>query len=272
MTIAIGYHCWKGVVVVADTLVIIGPDVQEGTKLDVKWTQSGAFAFVNSSMDANATATLIGNIFHVLETGQFIYSYRHLGDVIKASMTDWRRGFGGRKPPETQLILAAKLKGHVPALFLCEPPNTFLEKDDYVAVGAGASVTDPLYNTLFGNNGGAYSDVHTVLRRLCYLIYRAKKDSWMCGKRTHSAFVHRDDKEPSHIDQHDMADAEQVASGLDFLLSSASVFALEDDESAIDRHATDLGDMLKSFKALRSITFHDEHGEALDTHKPEDQD
>jgi hypothetical protein len=49
MTIAIGYHCWKGVVVAADTLVIIGQDVQEGSKLNVKWTKHGSFAIVHSS-------------------------------------------------------------------------------------------------------------------------------------------------------------------------------------------------------------------------------
>jgi hypothetical protein len=263
MTIAIGYRCHNGVVLAADTLVIIGPDVQEGQKLDIGKTANGSFAFVNSSMDANATATLIADICHGLQANKSLTTYRDVGNVVKTIMTEWRRGFGGRRPPETQLILGAKLFGLPAGLFLCEPPNTFLEKDDYVAVGAGASVTDPLYKTLFGNNGGDHTEVHSILRRVAYLVYRAKKDSWMCGKATTAALVHQGGREPTRVRDMDMDDAEANASVIDFLLGSAAIFALDGDEDSVEYHASSLGDMLKSAKGLRSMRFHEEHGSEL---------
>jgi hypothetical protein len=122
MTIAIGYHCLNGVVVTADTLVVIGADAQEGTKLDSRWTKHGKFAFVNSSDDGNATATLTEDIFHAIENSAVLQNYHELGGSIKAIMTSWRQGFGGRKPPATQLILAAQLGGLQARLYACDPP------------------------------------------------------------------------------------------------------------------------------------------------------
>lgn len=257
MTIAIGYLCFNGVVVAADTAVVVGQaDLQEGSKLDVLYGKGGTFAIVNSSNDANATATLLADITDDLRAHD-LKNYRDLEKLLKRQMTDWRRAFGARKPTETQLILGAKLFGQRAKLFLCQPPNTVREIDNYVASGWGSAVTDPLQVSLFGNNGGDHTDVQFILRRIAYLVYRAKKDNIYCGKKTECAVVGRDDVEPVRVDPDDMAEAERVSSGLDFLLSSTAIFALESSDDTIERHAEDLADMLRSSSFLRQVVFHD---------------
>jgi 20S proteasome alpha/beta subunit len=267
MTIGIGYKCWNGVVVAADTMIVIGQDVQEGTKLEVKWTPCGSFAFVNSSDDGNATTTLVNEICHAFDTPN-VRTYRELGQAVKNCMTEWRRGFGGRKPPDTQLILGAKLRGQDAKLFLCDPPNTFVEKDDYVACGAGAAVTDPLYETLFSNNGGEYTEVQNILRRTAYLIYRAKKDNLLCGKKTDCAVVSNEDFEPTTVIETDMQAAEDVSRSLDFLLSNAAICALQDDKTVLHKNAVELGEMMEGMEgmeSLRATQFHDVYGKRIKT-------
>ena len=118
---------------------------------------------------------------------------------------------------------AAKLQKKKAKLFFCEPPNTVTEKDNYFAVGAGAAVTDPLYETLFWNNGGDHTNVQEILRRVSYLIYRAKKDSAFCGKRTEACAVGRDREGPWVVEWDDLKIAEEAGKQLDFILSSAAV-------------------------------------------------
>jgi hypothetical protein len=269
MTIAMGYRCLNGVVVAADTLVIIGIDAQEGTKVDARWTTHGRFAFVNASDDGNATATLTEDIFHAIENSQTLGTYQELGKVIKATMTSWRQGFGGRKPPATQLILGAQLGNLRARLYACDPPNTFLEKDDYWAVGSGAAVTDPLYQTLFGMDGGEYTDVQGILRRISYLFYRAKKDNVYCGKNTECAIVSLSPPPtdgPIAVEPHDMKQAELYMREVDNLLSSAALFATASgafNAATVDQDALELADMLRTLDDVRTLTFHDHRGDVI---------
>jgi hypothetical protein len=260
MTIGIGYHCYNGVVVAADTAVIIGEsELQEGSKLDVMWCPAGQFAFANTSHDANATKSLLDNIEHEFNRAQFS-TYRDMTWLLKQCMTEWRLGFGKQKPPSTALVLGAKIPHKTAKLFFCEPPNTVREKDDHVAVGAGATVTDLAYETLFSHNGGEYADVHEVLRRVSYLIYRAKKDSAFCGKRTEALVIGRDREGPWEIDWNDLKVAEAAGQSLDFLLSSAAISAFGSDDGTIEANARELGNILESVTQLRSIKFHDNYG------------
>src|SRR5438309_9426112 len=104
MTIALGYRCHNGVILAADTLVIIGDqEAHEGTKLEDFLARSGSFAFVNASNDANATASLITDIRHEIENGE-INTYRELGRIIKHEMTAGMTGFKEKEFPGMQML------------------------------------------------------------------------------------------------------------------------------------------------------------------------
>ncbi len=256
MTIALGYLCHRGVVIAADTAVVMPPSqLQEGTKMLSVWGRSGHFAIANSSDDGHATATLQAELKHDLEMVE-LKDFRDLSGMFKQRMTEWSDGYGTRTPPAMQFILGAKIGGMEPKLFFCEPPNTVREVDDYIAAGSGGSVTDPLYTTFFGNNGGDHTDVQIILRRVAYLIYRAKKDDVYGGKRTDCVVIGQDIIE---VDQDDMLAAESLSQDLDFVASGAALFATGSDDSHIEQDAHELADMLKG-GGLRKIEFHNHSG------------
>jgi hypothetical protein len=212
----------------------------------------------NSSEDGHATATLQAELKHDLEMVE-LKDYRDLCGMFKQRMTEWADGYGTRTPPAMQFILGAKIGRIEPKLFFCEPPNTVREIDDYIAAGSGGCVTDPLYATFFGNNGGDHTDVQIILRRVAYLIYRAKKDDVYCGKRTDCIVIGQDIFE---VEQDDMLAAERVSADLDFLASGAALFATGSDDLHIERDALDLADMLKG-SSLRKIEFRDHRGRRI---------
>jgi len=265
MTIAIGYRCYGGVIVAADTLTTIGQEAHEGTKLTAFWTQAGAFAFVDSSDDANATQSLSLEVKREIEN-QTPESYEDLGKIIKSVMTEWRRGFGARKPPSSALIVGAKIRTDCDmGLFLCEPPNTFRPVSDYVAMGAGASVTDFLHNYLFSHLSGEYIDVQAVLRRIAYMLYRAKKDTIVCGKRSHAAVISTHTALPVLVDMDALAHAETMSANLDTLLSAVAEFALDSTSETVKSKLADLMAMLESSE-VRSTRFRDDrYGEEITT-------
>jgi hypothetical protein len=266
MTIAIGYHCYRGVMVMADTAVVVSSEgeIQEGSKLDIVSSYSGknVFAFVNSSGDGHATATLISDISRDLFMAD-LRIYLDFEQVMKARMTEWRKAFGGRKPPSTQLIAAARLGSSQAKLYFCEPPNTVREMDNYVSAGIGASVADPLHALLFSHDGGEYAEVQTALKRMAYLTYHAKEGNAYCGKDTLCAVIPDAASAPIEVAKADMKTAESIMKGLDFLLSSAAIFATGSDPSNVDHHAGDLGDILISTDALRLFKFHDHYGDEI---------
>ena len=262
MTIALGYLCHRGVVIAADTAIVIPPSqLMEGTKLTPIWGRAGNFAIANSSEDGNATATLEAEFINDLESVE-IRDYRQLSGIFKLRMTEWSEDFGARTPPNMQFIVGAKLLGKGPKLFFCEAPNTVREMDDYVAAGSGAGVTDPLYATLFGNNGGENTDVQVVLRRVSYLIYRAKKDDVYCGKRTDCVVVSDEYHGVVEVEQNDMALAERYSQDVDFVVSGAALFSTASDDSSIERDSLDLADMLTKGN-LRKMEFHDHSGSRI---------
>jgi 20S proteasome alpha/beta subunit len=262
MTIAIGYHCFKGVIVAADTAIVLPPaDLQEETKLTTFVSASGSFAIVNASNDGNATATLLADVTDKVRSDN-PSTYSDLQRIFKREMTEWRRAFGRRRPPDTQLILAAKLLNNPPKLFFCEPPNTVVEKDDYIAAGYGAAVTDPVYSTLFKQDGGEYSDVQQVLRRVSYMMYRAKKDNVYCGKKTDCAVVWKHDAYPEDVQQSDMERAEKRSEELDWLFSAVTMFAFGGSTTEMD--SVELGKLIgESTTMFRGTTFRGRGGEEL---------
>jgi hypothetical protein len=264
MTIALGYLCFHGVIVAADTALTVGDgELQEGRKLDTFICDTGSFALVHASSDANATRTLIAQIIEDVES-QSPKNYRDVKKLFTKAMTEWWQAFGRQKPPDTTLILGAKLVGQEPKLFFCEPPNTMLEKDDYVSAGAGDSVTQPLYDALFSNDGGTYSDVQQILRRIAYLIHRAKEGNVYCGKKTNCAVVWRHDYLPSEVEWVDMRRAEKASRELDELFSGVSMFVFGSGTTTIEPKA--MIEMLDQSSAwLKTLPLHDQRGDLIMT-------
>jgi 20S proteasome alpha/beta subunit len=262
MTIALGYHCQKGVIVAADTLVVVGEgELQEGNKLYTDTGLNGSYAIVTAGLDGNAAQMIITEILAELARTN-VESYAKLGQIFKRHMTDWRRGYGNKKTPDMQFLLAAKLQGQIPKLYFCEPPNTFAEKDDYYGIGYGSSVTDRLYETLFNHLGGVWIDVQHVLRRIAYLMYQAKKNTTYCGKGTTCAIVFGERMFPREVASCDFEQAESMSVGLDYLLSSTAEFSLGSTADSIEKNADELGGMLKDIH-LRDFIFHDNFGDEI---------
>ena len=217
-------------------------------------TPVGSFVFADASDDGHATKSLVLEIEEAI-TSQKPADNQALGKTIKAVMTDWRKGFGSRKPPSTMLILGVKLRAEVEAgLFLCEPPNTFRPIDDYIGIGGGASVTDFIHKYLFSHFGGEYIDVQAVLRRVAYMLYRAKKDTIICGKNTHAAVVYSHKHRPALVHMEDMAHAEDRCGNLDPLLSTVTEFAFDTMPEGSTSSLEDVSDMLR-LSSLRNVRF-----------------
>jgi hypothetical protein len=263
MTIAIGYRCYLGVILSADTLVVIGEEAHEGSKLSHFWAQSGAFAFAHASEDAEATVSLLADIHDTIQTSE-IGSHRDLGKLVKGEMTQWRQAFGRRRPPSHGIILGTKLKKERECgLFYCEPPNTFREIGDYKAVGSGAAITDFIHKYFFSHFGGEYINADCVLRRIAYMIYRAKKDTTVCGKRTEAIVVHTAANDPTFVSTRDLAEAERMSTQLDELLSTVAEFSLDSTPQNINHNTQALMEMLNSAVNLRSTRFRDGYGDEI---------
>jgi 20S proteasome alpha/beta subunit len=259
VTIAIGYRCHNGVVLAADTLTAIGEEAHEGQKLMKFWAKSGAFGFVHASDDANATISLIAEMRREIER-TVLSDYHQLGTVIKKQMTDWRQAFGRKKPPFSHIILGVKLNSLPPTLFFCEAPNTFREIGDYIAIGGGAAVTDFLHKYLFSHLGGEYLSAPAILRRIAYMIYRAKKDTTVCGKNTHATVIFRSEIEPILVSMEDMEAAEKNSTALDLLLGCVAEFSLDSTAENINHNTAELVDTLNASVSLRMAPFRDIYG------------
>jgi hypothetical protein len=163
-----------------------------------------------------------------------------------------------------QLILACQLNSECPRLYFCEPPNTFLEHDDgYVAVGMGADVTDSLNSTLFGLNND-HIDVQAALRRVSYLMYRAKNENIYCGKSTYCAIVSWNCPSiPVIVNHLDFSAAEKYATELDFMLRMASSLYLGGAEDKVKENAKGIADAFENLATFRLTQFHDTYGNII---------
>jgi 20S proteasome alpha/beta subunit len=255
MTIALGMACHKGIIVAADTQITTGVSIHRDSKLQTFIGKSLVGALVYASDDINATKTLVRTIERTLRNQECADTLK-LEELICGDMTAWRSAYAGTAPA-MQLILAVRIKGDGARLFFCEPPNTFLEnREGYVAAGTGADVTDSLHDTLFGLSDDM-TEVQAALRRMSYLMYRAKKDNLFCGKTTHCAIVSWDCPEAIIVNHLDIAAAERISTELDFLLHTASTLLLSSTDETIKKNAEAVGKMMEGHKGVRISTFHD---------------
>jgi hypothetical protein len=260
MTIAIGMQYHGGVLIAADNKVVLDDgSVKYSEKLKAFKGKSGIFAIVAATQDANASKTLQKKIENFLCSTE-VKDREELEHGIATQMSNWH--VIASEKSGVQFVFGGCLKNDGARLYFCEPPNTFVEiNDGYYACGSGSSVTDPLQKMLFGFSD--YDSPIVGLRKLSYLMYRAKKDSVMCGGRTHCALLHPNYDEPRIVNILDLEAAEKKGPGLDFLLHSAALFALSSTDRTVKSNGVGLGQMLENLAGLRAVEFHDNYGDKI---------
>lgn len=221
MTLAAGFHAKEGLLIFADTNVIMSDGTKkQGRKLAHVKGKSGVFGIANAAEDGNAANTLVTNILKEFEKKDFS-SFDEIETALVAQMSTW--AFAHTKPPETGLIFAAVWKGES-RLYYCEPPNTILLKAPYAATGSGSKITDPLKDTLINDNIDV--PVRVRLWQVAYLAYRAKKEDAWCGGDTNVLFFPVDGGEPENISVRAMEEAENFGRTFDFYLQQTLSSAL----------------------------------------------
>ena len=254
MTIAMGLLYRSGIIIAADTNeVLTDGSKKQALKVRATSTTKGCFAIAHATFDGNAAKTLVGHLITDIEVNQ-VRSYDHLESLVADGMTQWAAAFHD-KPPSVQLVLGARINDHGMALYFCEPPNSVVLEHGYIAIGSGASVTDPLYRTLFPS-----VDVPARIRltQLAYLMYRAKRDDAYCGGKTITVIVPADaNGVPGWVARESMEKAEDVARTLDFLLKTTADAALPLPDESIESNSNRLGEFAKhSAGLLQNLQFH----------------
>jgi len=242
--------CQDGLVIAADTQMTW----QDGTTYDAVKVQTlivttGIFAVAYSCMDMNAAETLVNDLLLDLKLVE-PKSLTGFEDTVKNRLAQWSTLFTVKDDrPAVTIIAGARINPNEFGLYLCEPPGTMVRKtfpnsDGYVATGAGQTVTDPMFRTLFGSS----VPPRVCLAQVSYLMYRAKKDCrGACGGATDAVLLSADYPEPLWIERAYMKVAETHGRALDKALAhlSSMIFSRHgfDDESRFaelfDRKAAD---------------------------------
>jgi hypothetical protein len=274
MTIALGAICAGGLIVAADTNVVLDDGSRSETmKVDTVLGPTGSYVIANATTDGNAAKTLVNHLKADLKKNDLrepgIDPLDVLEGMIADRMTRWANDFV--KPPSVQLILGAFVNEHEPddistigggvALYFCEPPNTVLRKleigDDigYVAIGSGAAITDPLFKTLFPIT---IKSPRTRLIEVSYLMYKAKKHNAMCAGKTTAVFLKAEHSEAIRINPLSMASAEELGGRLDFLLLGTGTAVTSMSEAAVRDYVTAFGNIVvtlgNNFRELKIIS------------------
>lgn len=214
MTIAAGFHCTDGIILFADTCMILQDgSKRQGRKLDYVFNRHGFCGIVHAADDGNASKTLVDNILKDIRIREYT-SYEEVEAAITAQMTTW--ALAHYQLPPTGMVFAANFYAE-PRLYLCEPPNTIVVKFPYCAAGTGARVTDPLAEMLIEN---IVASPRERLWHIAYLVYRAKKDDANCCGHTDAMFFPRKGT-ARMISRKAMQDAEAFGPTLDLYLSRA---------------------------------------------------
>jgi hypothetical protein len=238
MTIGIGMLCAPGAVIASDTRVI-GSDglTHDESKIRVETSASGVFVTTYSAQDVNAVKTLINDVFEELLRSD-LRTLRDVENTVRPVMGRWSASHP-HGPPLGDFILGAALStpwtpdrstcGGL-GLYHCEPPASITRKhflepvpSTYVAIGEGASITDPLHKSLFGS----MTNPTVCLKQVAYLMYRAKKDfASACGGGTTAVFLRQSNPAAFEIAPIYMDVAEQYSALFDSTLSTAGTAIL----------------------------------------------
>jgi len=208
MTIAIGMLCQDGMVVAADTqMTYTDGTTHNRSKIKSLRTVSGAYVVAYSCLDVNHAEALANDILSDLNLAD-PKSFIGVEDVIKSRLEQWASMPALKDDrPYVAFIVGCRLdptpnNSDCLGLYLVESSGIVLRKtvedsNGYVAIGAGAVVTDPLFRMLFG----PLVHPRVCLAQMSYLMYRAKKDCrGACGGGTNAVLLRTDDPEPAWID------------------------------------------------------------------------
>jgi hypothetical protein len=243
MTIGIGMLCAHGAVIAADSR-FVGVDglTHNARKVRVERSANGVFVVAFAANDANAVRTFLDDLMEDLKHDDPA-TLREVEEIVRPQMTKWAAAYT-QGAPGVEFILGASvrapwvperhLRGGV-GLYHCEPPNTmnlkhFLEPDPsiYIGIGQGATITDPLYQTLFRS----ITDPKTCLKQVAYLMSRAKKDyANMCGGETIAVFLRESEPAAFEIAPIWMQTAESSSVLFDDLLNIASLAILSSNKN-----------------------------------------
>lgn len=208
MTIAIGMLCQGGIVVAADTqMTYADGTTYDSTKVKTLRATTGAYVISYSCLEINPAEALGNDILSDLNLAD-PKSFSGVEDIVRSRLKQYAEMPTLRDDrPHIAFILGCRLdptpnNSDCLGLYLCESSGIALRKTvetskGYVAIGAGAVVTDPLFRMLFG----PLVHPRVCLAQLSYLMYRAKKDCrGACGGGTDAVLLRTDDTEPAWIE------------------------------------------------------------------------
>jgi hypothetical protein len=266
MTIAIGMLCGHGAVIAADTKMVHGDGTTHtARKVRIERSANGAFVVAFAAADVNAVRTLLDDIFEELLAIDPA-TLREVEDVVRPQMAKWAAAYT-HNLPEIELILAASvrapwaperhLRGGI-GLYFCQPPNTMLLKhyppdpSTYIGIGGGASVTDPIFKTLFGS----MANPRACLKQVAYMMYRAKIDhGQFCGGATNAVFIQEGGAAVLEILPVYMHIAEGYGNLFDSVLNTASMGLLSPSLESALKFRDLVGSYLETMDGYRSIRF-----------------
>jgi hypothetical protein len=260
MSINLGRLCANGVIVLADTCSYLRDGTTRRDKKIVHFDgEHIALAIADTSDDADAAKTLLNEIgSHLLANAK---SWKDVETIIKADMTDWHRAF--RKTPPTLFTGGILLKREKPEFVLCSlaPPRTITShREGYVANGAGAWITDLIYDMLFQHGPGS-SHPQIALRESAYLLYRADKANSFC-RGIDGYYLDAKQRRLQHLDASDLKNAMDSSFQIDLALQT-SMPALLAGGKWLESNATAARNTLLSCEKIRNIVFHDVAGNEI---------
>lgn len=269
MTIAIGMFCNEGLIIAADTQITMSDGTTRyGSKVHQAIADTGVYVTANSSEDGNAANTLIPDMFTELQNKD-PKSFAQVEKIVRASMAEWASKYP-QQIPNTQILLGASIDrtarseiktGGGLQLYHCEPPDTMLRVDcvdansGYCAIGAGSTITDPIFRSYFGTECSA----NIGFQQIAYLMYRAKRDAaGVCGGETNAVLLKDEFSLPQWVQPLYMNVAEGNGFAIDFCIKMAAcaVFAEADEAAAIlwDIGRPHIVNQGKLFRSQRFLT------------------
>jgi len=186
MTVVIGAKCIGGVILYADRNVI-GTDgsKREGDKIWLRDLPQGlaAIAIASATDDAVASENLAKIILDDFEKATPT-DFRDLTSRVREHLRTWNEPYN--EELSISYLLAASLAGEA-KLYLLQPRNKVIEIPQRYAIGAGATVAEPLFDSLLPENTLVLPEM--TLMRMAYMVRHAKEQVAFVGGGSNAVYV-----------------------------------------------------------------------------------